>query len=109
MGKHYGHIILEEVLALKSKGRTHTEIGEELGYTYKQIKQLVERNNANQRRIDAGIAIKPKGRPIKNVMVTKEDKLAELRYKLARKDYRIKQLETENELLRDFLKETGRR
>jgi len=109
MGKHYGHIILEEVLFLKAEGKTHREIGEKLGYTNKQIERLVKRNKANQRKIDAGIAINPKGRPTKNVMETKEDKLADLRYKLTRKDYRIKQLEMENELLRDFLKETGRK
>jgi hypothetical protein len=40
--------------------------------------------------------------------VTEEEKIADLRYKLSRKDYRIKRLEMENELLRDFLKETGR-
>ncbi len=42
-------------------------------------------------------------------MVTKEDKLADLRYKLARKDARIKQLEMENELMRDFLSFTERK
>jgi len=109
MGKHYGHIIIEEVLALKAKGQTHREIGEALGYTYKQINELIKRKNAKQRRINAGITIKPKGRPAKDIVVTKEDKLAELRYKIVRKDYRIKQLEMENELLRDFLKETGRK
>ncbi len=42
-------------------------------------------------------------------VVTEEDKLAELRYKLTRKDARIKQLEMENELLRDFHSRTGRK
>jgi len=109
MGKHYGHIILEEVLALKGEGQTHEEIGKKLGYTKKQIKKLVERNNEKQRKIEAGIVIKRKGRQPKDSIITKEDKIAELRYKLSRKDYRIKQLEMENELLRDFLKETGRK
>ena len=40
--------------------------------------------------------------------MTEEDKAADLRYKLSRKDYQIKQLELENELLRDFPKEAGR-
>ena len=43
---------------------------------------------------------KKKGRSAKDSVVTGEDKLANLRYKLARKDARIKQLETENELAR---------
>jgi hypothetical protein len=52
--------------------------------------------------------IRKKGRPTKNSNVTKKEKIAELRYTLNRKEYRIKQLEMENELLRDFLCETGR-
>ena len=38
-----------------------------------------------------------------------EGKIAVLRYKLARKDARIKQLEMENELMRDFLSLTERK
>ena len=57
----------------------------------------------------AGIAIKKKGRPAKDSVVTEEDKLADLRYKLARKEARIKQLEMENELMRDFLSRTERK
>jgi len=109
MGKHYGHIILEKVLLMKEDGKTHSEIGEELGYTRKQIKKLVERHNRNKRKIATGIALKKRGRPAKDNVVTEEDKVAELRYKMNRKDYRIKQLEMENELLQDFLKETGRK
>ena len=109
MGKHYGHIIIEKVMALKTRGLTHREIGEELGYTKKQIRKLVEHHNRNQRKIAAGIALKRKGRPPKDYAVTEQDKIGELRYKLNRKDARIKQLEMENELLRDFLKETGRK
>ena len=54
-------------------------------------------------KIAAGIALKKKGRPAKDSNVTEEDKVSDLRYKLARKDARIKQLEMENELMRDFL------
>ena len=56
-----------------------------------------------------GIAIKKKGRPAKDSIVTEEDKLYDLRYKLARKDAKIKQLEMENELMRDFLSFTERK
>ena len=42
-------------------------------------------------------------------MVSEEDKIAELRYILARKDAKIKSLEMENELMRDFLSLTERK
>ena len=38
-----------------------------------------------------------------------EDKIAELRYILARKEAKIKALEMQNELMRDFLSLTGRK
>lgn len=108
MSKHFGHIIAEKVFEMKRSGQTHREIAAELGYAHKQINELVKRENKKQRKLAAGIAINKKGRPAKDCNVTEEDKIADLRYKLLRKDYRIKQLEMENELLRDFLKETGR-
>lgn len=52
--------------------------------------------------------ITKRDRPPKNTIVAEEDKPAALRYKITWKDYRIKQLEMEVELLRDFQKETGR-
>ena len=75
----------------------------------KQYENFITRYNRRQDKIAAGIAIRKKGRPPKDTVVTKEDKLADLRYKLARKDARIKQLEMENELMRDFLSLTGRK
>ena len=65
--------------------------------------------NRRQDKIAAGVAIKKRGRPAKDSVVTEEDKLTDLRYKLARKDARIKQLEMENELMRDFLSLTERK
>ena len=109
MGKQFGHIILEKVLEMKARGKTHRKIAEELDFTHEQINRLVERSNKNQRKIAAGMTLTQKGRPPKNYVVSEEDKMADLRYKLSRKDYRIKQLEMENELLRDFLKEAGRK
>jgi len=109
MGQHYGHIIIEKALALKAEGFTYQEMGHQLGYSKKQITKLITRYNSNQRKIAAGIALKKKGRPPKNYVVSERDKLTELKYILNRKDYRIKQLERENELLRDFLNGTGGR
>ena len=47
--------------------------------------------------------MKRKGRPPKDYVVREEDKIAELKYIITRKDAKIKSLEMENELMRDFL------
>ena len=73
------------------------------------MENFITNYNRRQEKIAAGIAIKKKGRPAKDRIVTEEDKLADLRYKLTRKDARIKQLEMENELMRDFLSLTERK
>ncbi len=99
----------KEIIQLWEEGKTLREISEQLGFSYKQVRNFKTRYNEKQRKIAAGIAIKKKGRPAKDSVVTEEDKLADLRYKLARKDARIKQLEMENELMRDFLSLTERK
>ena len=111
MPREYRHIKAYEkqILELKKQGYTKREIGERLGFSYEQIHNFISRHNERQRKIAAGIAIRKKGRPSKDTVVTEEDKLADLQYKLARKDARIKQLEMENELMRDFLSLTGRK
>ena len=105
MPREYRHIegYEKEIIRLWEEGKTLRQIGEMLGFTHKQMKDFKTRYNQKQRKIAAGIAIKKKGRPAQNSVVTEEDKLADLRYKLARKDAKIKQLEMENELMRDFL------
>jgi len=111
MPRGYRHIqeYEKEILELKEQGHTLREIGERFGLSYEQVHNFISRHNERQRKIAAGIAIRKKGRPSKDTVVTEEDKLADLRYKLARKDARIKQLEMENELMRDFLSLTGRK
>ena len=111
MSRQYRHIeqYAQEILRLKAEGKTRAEIGAKLGFSKEQIHNFTSRHNEKQRKIAAGIAIKKKGRPAKDSIVTEEDKLADLRYKLARKDARIKQLEMENELMRDFLSLTERK
>ena len=111
MSREYRHIkqYEKELLELKEKGMTVREIGERYGLSYEKTHDFFKRYNRQQRKIAAGIALKKKGRPAKDSVVTEEDKLADLRYKLARKDARIKQLEMENELMRDFLSLTERK
>ncbi len=111
MSREYRHIneYAEEILRLKSEGITKREIGKRLGFSYDQVHNFISRYNEKQRRIAAGIAIKKKGRPPKEYVVSEQDKVAELRYILARKEAKIKLLEMENELMRDFLSLTERK
>ena len=99
----------EEIIRLKAEGKTKREIGEKYGFTYEQVHNFISRYNEKQRKLAAGIVIKKKGRPPKDYQVSEEDKVAQLRYIIDRKDARIKSLEMENELMRDFLSLTGRK
>ena len=111
MPREYRHMeeYEEEIIRLYEEGTTLREIGEKFGFSYKQMRNFKTRYNEKQRKIAAGIAIRKKGRPSNDTVVTEEDKFADLRYKLSRKEARIKQLEMENELMRDFLSLTGRK
>ena len=113
MARTYRHIKeSEEILRLREEGVTRREICEKFGLTIKQYTNFITRHNEKQRKISAGIAIKSikkKGRPPKDYQVREEDKAAQLRYIIARKDAKIKSLEMENELMRDFLSLTERK
>ena len=111
MTRNYRHIKEYElkIMELKSQGKTNREICETFGFEIKQLKNFINRYNTNQRKLEAGIAIKRKGRPPKDFVVTDQDKVAELKYILARKEAKIRSLEMENELMRDFLSLTGRK
>ncbi len=111
MPRSYRHIkeYEKEILQLKEQGLTKKEIGQKLGLSFEQIHNFISRHNEKQRKLEAGIALKKKGRPPKDYVVREEDKVAELRYILARKEAKIKSLEMENELMRDFLSLTERK
>ena len=100
--------IIDKIIAEHGSGITTKELANQYGKKHETIRSMIKRENKKKRQIEMGVAIKKKGRPAKDCVVTEDDKIAELRYKLNRKEYKIKQLEMENELLRDFLKETGR-
>ena len=95
MGKQYWKEILPRALELKEHGYTHRMIGDELGYTQEQIKELVKRYHRQQRHPIK--ALGKRGRPRKRPMSTEEEY-----------QQRIKQLEMENDLLRSFLQAAGR-
>lgn len=98
--KQFGEVIIDEVLKMKEQGKTNREISELYGFKDKYvIKQLIARYKRRQRKIEAGILIRPKGRPRKGTELTDEQN----------KDNQIKQLKMENELLRSFLQVVGRR
>lgn len=99
----------KEILELKEQGYTLQAIGNKYGFTYDQVHNFITRYNKKQRKIEAGIAIRKKGRPAKDSAETEEMKSADLRYIIARKDAKIKQLEMENELMRDFFSLTERK
>ena len=99
----------EVILRLKSEGWTLREIGKKYGFTYEQVHNFISRYNEKQRKIAVEITIKKKGRPPKDYQVSEEDKVAQLRYIINRKNARIKTLEMENELMRDFLSLTERK
>ena len=110
MPREYRHISQyeKEILELKKKGLTNREIGEKLGFTKIQIKEFFCRLHIKERKIAAGIAIKPKGRLQKDwnelpPSIQQLSKLTQLQYELASKERYIKRLEMENELMRDFL------
>ena len=111
MPREYRHIsnYEKEILVLRDKGLTYREIGEKLGFSQSKIKEFFRRLRIKEQKIEAGISLKRKGRPPKNYVVREEDKVAELRYILARKEAKIKSLEMENELMRDFLSLTERK
>ena len=111
MARSYRHIkeYEKEIYELKEKGLTNREIANKFGFELEQVKGLIKRHNRNQRKIVAGIAINKKGRPPKDYQASEKDKAAHLRYIINRKDARIKTLEMENELMRDFLSLTGRK
>ena len=111
MPRGYRHIkeYEKEILELKEQGMTLRSIGEKYGFTYDQVHNFISRHNERQRKLAVGIAIRKKGRPPKDYVVSEQDKVAELRYILARKDAKIKSLEMENELMRDFLSLTERK
>lgn len=116
MSREYRHIkeYEKEIIEMFKQGMTRREIAEKLGFTYEQIKGFKHRYNVKQRQIEAGTALKRKGRPTKSEngvppSIQKLDKIAQLKYEIACKDRKIKSLEAENELMRDFLSHTERK
>lgn len=100
--RKYTHIqeLEEEILNMRQKGATRQEIANQLGLSKSQIKNWINRYNRKQAKLEAGICPRPKGRP------RKSDAPRDI---VAEQAYEIRRLRMENELLRDFLRCTGRK
>ena len=100
---NYTHVqaLLPEIKTMLAEGKTQREVAEYYGFQDKQVvKRLLERERRKERKLEAGIIPRPKGRPRKDAVP--RDIVAEQAYELQR-------LRMENQLLRDFLCCTGRK
>ena len=94
-------MLLPEIKAMLAEGKTQREISEYYGFRDKQVvKRLLEREHRKERKLEAGIRPRPKGRPRKD---------AAPRDVVAEQAYEIQRLRMENKLLRDFLRFTERK
>ena len=100
MRKKYTKVenLTEVIRKRKASGETNREIGESLGLSREQVKQLINRQNRKERLLAAGYIPRPKGRP------RKEPASEE-----AKRNNEVVQLRMTVELLRNFLCEAGRR
>lgn len=87
-----------EIIRMRNKGMSRTQIAEELGLEWKQIDNWVTRYNKRRMAITNGQPGKRKGRPRTRPLTTQEEYERE-----------IARLEMENKLLRDFLQLTERK
>ena len=101
--RNYTHVqaLLPEIKTMLAQGKTQREVAEYYGFQDKQVvKRLLERERRKERKLEAGIIPRPKGRPRKDAVP---------RDIVAEQAYEIERLRMENKLLRDFLRCTGRR
>ena len=94
-------MLLPEIRAMAAEEKTQREIAEYYGFKDKYVvKQLLTRGRRKERKLEAGILPRPKGRPRKD---------SAPREIVAEQAYEIQRLRMENKLLRDFLRFTGRK
>lgn len=104
MGKrNYRHVqaLIPEIEGMLATGKTQREVAEYFGFKDKYVvKELLKRERRKERKLEAGILPRPKGRPRKDAWP---------RDIVAEQAYEIRRLRMENELLRDFLQSAGRK
>ena len=72
-------ILAEEVFRRKDAGETNRQIAESYGLTQTQIEQLVNRQNRKRKKLEAGIIVRPKGRPPKTAQTPEAAQEQEIR------------------------------
>jgi hypothetical protein len=101
MRASYTHIqaVEKEILEMQKAGKTYREIAEHYGFRDGEVvRECVKRYRRKQRRLEAGILPRRRGRPPKGYEPTEQER-----------DNEIRRLKMENDLLRDFLRAAGRR
>lgn len=96
----YTHIkgLVPVIQTMVAEGKTYREIAEYYGIRNSEvIREALRRHRRNEKKIEAGIQIRPKGRPRKDGRPLKEDIQKE-----------VERLRMENKLLRDFLQSVER-
>lgn len=88
----------EYITSMRQAGMTLQEIADELGLSYKQLRNWSYRYNCEKRNLLVGAPSKARGRPRRDGQPPKQDTQKEL-----------ERLRMENKLLRDFLQSTERK
>ena len=101
--RNYTHIqeLLPQIKAMLAEEKTQREVAGHYGFKDKYVvKQLLTRERRKERKLEAGIIPRPKGRQRKSAVP---------RDIVTEQAYEIRRLSMENKLLRDFLQSTGRK
>lgn len=86
-----------EMIEMREMGKSRQETSDCFGLSKKQVENWVTRYNKKQEKLSKGILPRKRGRPRKDGQPPHQNEAAEL-----------KRLRMENQLLRDFLRFTGR-
>ena len=90
---------IPRIIEERSKaGETYREIGASLGLSREEVRGVMHRHHAKERKLAAGYIARPKGRPRKDGQSEE-----------VKRNNEIVQLRMTVELLRNFLYEAGRR
>ena len=91
-------ILLPEIKGMIAEGKSHREIEEHFGLTGERpIHHLLKQEHRREKKLEAGVVQRPKGRPRKDGQPPKQNIETE-----------VKRLRMENKLLRDFLQSVER-
>lgn len=89
MPREYRHIknYKKEIINLRKQGLTQREIAAKFGFTKEQVKFFQKRTMKSSEARNRN-SLKKRGLPLKNYVVTVQDKVNELKYILTRKKQR---------------------